>query len=329
MKRHMRNIALAAAISSSSIWSLEASAETFITVPNANETLEGDAAANCFPFGCGDRPSVRYQQIYVASEFGGTRGVIDKIAFRLDQSQRPFSLSGIDIEVRLSHTDTSPDKISGTFANNITEPQTLVLDVGSLSLSSTATRTPFGPFEFDIVLDVDDDDVFIYKGINNLLLDIKIFKKPFEPLVFVGFDPVTARSISSRAVADRVDATTATGFGVVALVTQFSVTTTIEVAIGIKPGSDPNSINLNSAGVIPVAILSTDTFDVTTEADPDKLALAGAAIRRVGKGDKRLCYYEDVNDDGLFDLGCQFETAQFMNEPPRRKQRGISVVIPA
>jgi hypothetical protein len=34
--------------------------------------------------------------------------------------------------------------------------------------------------------------------------------------------------------------------------------------IDIKPGSFPNSINPRSKGVIPVAILTTDTFDATT-----------------------------------------------------------------
>jgi hypothetical protein len=39
---------------------------------------------------------------------------------------------------------------------------------------------------------------------------------------------------------------------------------TIPVLIDIKPGSDPNSINLGSRGTVPVAILSTQDFDATT-----------------------------------------------------------------
>jgi len=89
----------------------------------------------------------------------------------------------------------------------------------------------------------------------------------------------------------------------------FSPSTT---AIDIKPGSDPNSINLSSAGVIPVAILSSGTFDATTEADPDTLSLAGATVRMVGKSGKLLCHDEDVNEDGLFDLVCQFETEELL-----------------
>ena len=78
----------------------------------------------------------------------------------------------------------------------------------------------------------------------------------------------------------------------------------IEVTIDIKPGSDPNSINLSSAGVIPVAILSSATFDATT-VDPAKVSLAGAEIKMAGKSGKYLSHEEDVNDDGLLDLVCQ------------------------
>ena len=55
-----------------------------------------------------------------------------------------------------------------------------------------------------------------------------------------------------------------------------------EIAIDIKPGSFPNSINLGSNGVVPVAILSTDTFDAST-VDPFTVTLAGAAVRMKGK----------------------------------------------
>ncbi|NIM97272.1 MAG: hypothetical protein GTO24_04065 [candidate division Zixibacteria bacterium] len=87
----------------------------------------------------------------------------------------------------------------------------------------------------------------------------------------------------------------------------------LEVAIDIKPGSDPNSINLSSAGVIPVAILSSDTFDATT-VNPDTVSLAGARVKLVGKSGKYLCHEEDVNGDELLDLVCQVYTAESMIE---------------
>jgi nitrous oxidase accessory protein NosD len=88
---------------------------------------------------------------------------------------------------------------------------------------------------------------------------------------------------------------------------------TVAVEIDIKPGSDPNSINLSSAGVVPIAILSTATFDAAT-VDPDTVSLAGAKVRMVGKSNKYLCHDDDVNQDGLIDLVCQVQTVQLLIE---------------
>ena len=89
----------------------------------------------------------------------------------------------------------------------------------------------------------------------------------------------------------------------------------IGVTIDIKPGSDPNSINLGSAGVVPVAILSEAGFNAPEEIDPETISLAGASVKMVGKSSKYLCHSEDVNSDGLLDLMCQVETVGFIIEP--------------
>lgn len=80
-----------------------------------------------------------------------------------------------------------------------------------------------------------------------------------------------------------------------------------EVDIDIKPGSDPNSINLNSQGTVPVAILGTDIFDVTN-IDPGTVTLAGASIAMRGKSNKLLASTDDVNGDGYTDLIIHIET---------------------
>lgn len=80
-----------------------------------------------------------------------------------------------------------------------------------------------------------------------------------------------------------------------------------ELTIDIKPGSYPNSINLGSNGVIPVAILSTADFDATT-LNPENIFLAGSGVRVRGKGNKYLASEEDVNGDGLTDLVVKVET---------------------
>jgi hypothetical protein len=132
------------------------------------------------------------------------------------------------------------------------------------------------------------------------------------PLVTSGAS--TRLVLRNVAVGDSVDLADSFTATLTNEVPAFFASLGIEVAIDIKPGSYPNSINLSSAGVIPVAIFSTSTFDATT-IDPDTLFLAGAAVGMVGKSGKLLCSAQDVNGDGLADLVCQFETAQLLLQP--------------
>lgn len=76
-----------------------------------------------------------------------------------------------------------------------------------------------------------------------------------------------------------------------------------EVEIDIKPGSDPNCINPDGNGVIPVAILTTDTFDAAT-VDPFSVTLEGSGVRVKGKSGNAGSL-EDVDGDGDFDLVLQ------------------------
>jgi len=88
-------------------------------------------------------------------------------------------------------------------------------------------------------------------------------------------------------------------------------TDVLNVAIDIKPNSSDNSIALGSGGVVPVAILSSASFDAS-QVDPESVTLSGAPVRLIGRGNKYSCSRQDVNSDGRMDLLCHVETAQFM-----------------
>jgi len=78
------------------------------------------------------------------------------------------------------------------------------------------------------------------------------------------------------------------------------------IEIDIKPGSYPNSINIKSSGTIPVAILSSPSFDASSEVD-----LASLTFGRTGDEDSlAFCSPSpaDVNGDGLLDRVCHFNT---------------------
>lgn len=76
---------------------------------------------------------------------------------------------------------------------------------------------------------------------------------------------------------------------------------TIEVTIDIKPGSNPNSIKLESQGMVPVAVLTTDDFDASI-VDPDTVEFADA--------EPVSWTTEDVDGDGDLDMLFHFKTQE-------------------
>ncbi len=97
------------------------------------------------------------------------------------------------------------------------------------------------------------------------------------------------------------------------------------VKIDIKPGSYPNPINPKSNGKIPVAILSSTTFNALTQIDKTTLTFG-----RTGN-EKSLSHCntngEDVNNDGLLDLVCHFQTQQsnFLTGDTEGKLKGKTI----
>lgn len=82
----------------------------------------------------------------------------------------------------------------------------------------------------------------------------------------------------------------------------------VTVNIDIKPGSYPNSVNLGDNGLLPVAILGSSTFDVST-INPSLIEIGGVGLASRGsaKAPKLAYSYEDVNGDGFTDLVAFFD----------------------
>jgi hypothetical protein len=114
----------------------------------------------------------------------------------------------------------------------------------------------------------------------------------------VGFR-ISIRMLSTPNIADTYFPSVPV-FGDIIITTGF-----LDVEIDIKPGSDQNSINMTSNGVIPVAIITTDNFDATL-VDPLSVEFGpSGALEAHGKG-----HVEDVDEDGDLDLVLHFKTKE-------------------
>ncbi|WP_164100707.1 pre-peptidase C-terminal domain-containing protein [Candidatus Laterigemmans baculatus] len=140
------------------------------TVPSVFAEVDGDSATD-IPFNVSrfyNKTSMRFQQIYSASEFT-EGGLIDELRFRRDAWAEAFEERGIDVQVKLSYAARSVDTLSQRFAENVGADQITVFD-GLLDLESDGEGIPR---PFDIVIDV--DDVFVYDpSRGDLLVEMQI-----------------------------------------------------------------------------------------------------------------------------------------------------------
>lgn len=82
----------------------------------------------------------------------------------------------------------------------------------------------------------------------------------------------------------------------------------ITVYVDIKPGSCQNPFNIKSRGLLPVAILGDEDFDVT-DIDPVSIRLEGVVpLRSSIKDVSHIEYCEDYDLDGYADLTLKFDS---------------------
>ncbi|HDZ44198.1 MAG TPA: hypothetical protein ENH80_09690, partial [Phycisphaerae bacterium] len=87
----------------------------------------------------------------------------------------------------------------------------------------------------------------------------------------------------------------------------------VSVSLDIKPGSDANSVNLKSMGLLPVVVYGSEELDVT-EISLDTLLLNGVGPRLMPDGSWHVSF-EDVDGDLLLDLVIHFEMQALGIEP--------------
>lgn len=102
------------------------------------------------------------------------------------------------------------------------------------------------------------------------------------------------------------------------------VSARVDIAVDIKPTSCPNPLNIKSKGILPVAILGTNEFDVTQVAS-DTVRLEGVAPVRWALEDvaspfepfqnKGDCFADcnEVGVDGFVDLTLKFDTQELVS----------------
>jgi len=167
-------------------------AATQIVVPNDLATTDGNGA-NLAPFGLGKAgfASVRYQQVYDASQFspislGGEW--ITRLWFRVDTTNgNGFSSTLTNIQINLSLAVKAPDGLSTNFVENQGVDGTVVFGPGVLSIGSGFS--PFmSPQAFEVRIDLANP--FLYDSMKgNLLLDVKNFlREGAFPFLTEAFD---------------------------------------------------------------------------------------------------------------------------------------------
>ncbi len=103
-----------------------------------------------------------------------------------------------------------------------------------------------------------------------------------------------------------------------------TVTVKIPIYVDVKPGSCPNPLNMKSKGVLPVAVLGTEDFDITT-IDPTTMKISRDGVEEsvsplrwsyedvATPYQGELCGCYDLNGDGILDLVLHFNTQEVVN----------------
>ena len=209
-----------------------------IVVPNTLATADG----NDNNFGPFFNNSVRYQQVYAASQFPSSTGplMITQIAFRPDGSVTDASLKIFfnTARIDLSTTSGTPTTLSPVFANNVGADDKTVFN-SFVFTSAPVTGPTGGPKDFTITFALNP---FVYDpSAGNLLLDVRAFESGGG--ISAPFDAESNSPFTAHVDAPDISAASGSSFAT-GLVTQFQFTAVPE----------PSTVALGSTGVLLVGV---------------------------------------------------------------------------
>jgi hypothetical protein len=188
-----------------------------IVVPNAQAAAEGNDS-NFGPF---FDNSVRYQQVYSASQFPASTVPLEitGISFRPDGSVIDASLTLIfSVQIDLATTSATPGTLSTTFADNIGADNQTVFN-SFVFMHAPVTGPAGGPKDFTVTFSINP---FIYNpAAGNLLIDVRAFESGGGISAFL--DAEAGSSFTAHVDAPSIGAASGDFFGT-GLVTQFQFT---------------------------------------------------------------------------------------------------------
>ena len=231
---------------------------------------------------------------YVASESGIVTSWKAQFSGGLFPPDSPFGGGpGVPVGIQLKiFRAVSPTAFQVVAAGAVHDPRPIL-----------QARLPGYPFfrNEDSAVEFSDSSLALQAGdrIGLTIMSDPSIGRYFYPLIGSGDSPIVLRNVPLLGTIDLADIFTGRLPWPPAIQVNIGVPVTA-VEIDVKPDSFPNSINVGSNGTVPVAILSTTSFDAAT-VDPLSVTLSGARVALRGKGTP-MASRQDVNGDGLLDL---------------------------
>ena len=200
------------------------------------------------------------------------------------------------------------------------------LEAYNPTTNSWTTLSPMPTARFDPVAGVIDGILYVVGGRDwtDALATVEAYNpvtdtwSTMDPMPTARVDSASAVINGQLYVAGGYDLVGGSTVGVSTLEVFTPPDFVVSVDIDIKPGSCPNPLNVKNKGVLPVAILGTEDFDIF-DIDVASIRLEGISPIRSGYEDVatpfegEICECHELGADGYFDLTLKFTTQEIID----------------